>query len=125
MYVYTLTRREKGKSDGKSTEEARLFPYNITIHFQKIVVGMSRSRRGEVQILIDILGTSLKGVKVTRLMYKANLSYSTLRKYLSAMSKQGLIVKVCNDDGSVVYCATEKGKLVLDRLKEVKCVLRV
>jgi predicted transcriptional regulator len=86
---------------------------------------MGRSRRGEVQILIDILGISLKGVQVTRLMYKANLSYSTLRKYLSAMSKQGLIVKVCSDDGSVVYRTTEKGRLVLDRLKEVKCVLRV
>jgi predicted transcriptional regulator len=84
-----------------------------------------RHRRGEVQILIDILGISLKGVKVTHLMYKANLSYSTLRKYLSAMSKQGLIVKVCNDEGSSVYCATEKGKLVLNRLKEVKCVLHV
>ena len=82
-------------------------------------------RRGEVEILIDILGISLKGVKVTRLMYKSNLSYSTLRKYLSAMSKQGLIVKACNNDGSMVYCATEKGKLVLDRLKEVQYVLHV
>ena len=75
--------------------------------------------------MIDILGISLKGVQVTRLMYKANLSYSTLRKYLSAMSKQGLIVKVCSDDGSVVYRTTEKGRLILDRLKEVKYVLRV
>jgi predicted transcriptional regulator len=80
-------------------------------------------RRGEVQILIDILEISLRGVKVTRLMYKANLSYSTLRKYLSTMSKRGLIAKVCHDDGSVVYHATEKGKTVLNRLKEVKQVL--
>jgi predicted transcriptional regulator len=80
-------------------------------------------RRGEVQILIDILEISLKEVKVTRLLYKANLSYSTLRKYLSMMSKRGLIAKVCNDDGSVVYRVTEKGKLILNRLKEVKQVL--
>jgi len=97
----------------------------MIIHFfrRKIVVRMGR-RRGEVQIFIDILGKSLKGIKVTHLMYKANLSYSTLQRYLSAMSKQELIVKVCNDDGSVVYCTTEKGRLVLDRLKEVKYVLR-
>jgi predicted transcriptional regulator len=80
-------------------------------------------RRGEVQILIDILEISLREVKLTHLMYKANLSYSTLRKYLSTMSKRGLIVKVCNNDGSMVYRATEKGKLVLYRLKEVKYVL--
>ncbi len=80
-------------------------------------------RRGEVEILIEILGISLRGVKVTHLMYKANLSYSTLRRYLSAMLKRGLIVKVCNNDGSVIYRATEKGKLALSRLKEVKQVL--
>jgi predicted transcriptional regulator len=89
------------------------------------VVRMGRSRRGEVQILIDILGISLRGAKVTHLLYKANLSYSTLQKYLSAMSRQGLIVKVRNEDGSVMYCATEKGRLILDRLKEVTSVLRV
>ena len=80
-------------------------------------------RRGEVQTLIDILGISKKGVKFTHLMYKANLSYTTLRKYLSSLSKQGLIVKVRNNDGSMVYRATEKGRRVLDRLKEVKHVL--
>jgi predicted transcriptional regulator len=82
-------------------------------------------RRGEVQILIEILAISLRGVKVTHLMYKANLSYSTLHKYLSAMSKQGLIIEAFKDDGSVMYRATEKGKLVLGKLKEVQCVLHV
>jgi predicted transcriptional regulator len=79
-------------------------------------------RRGEFQILIEILTISLKGVKFTHLMYKANLSYSTLRKYLLAMSKQGLI-KASKDNGYTVYYATEKGKLVLNRLNEVKHVL--
>jgi predicted transcriptional regulator len=80
-------------------------------------------RRGEVEILRDILDISLKGVKVTHLMYKANLSYATLRKYLLTMLKRGLIAKVCSADGSVVYYPTEKGKLVLNRLKEVKHLL--
>jgi predicted transcriptional regulator len=81
-------------------------------------------RRGEFQILIDILTISLKGVKFTHLMYKANLSYSTLRKYLLEMSKQGLI-KASNDNGYTVYYSTEKGKLILNRLKEVNHVLHV
>jgi len=81
-------------------------------------------RRGEVQILIEILSISLKGVKITHLMFKANLSFSNLRKYLSAMSKQGLI-RVCNDGGLAVYSTTEKGKLVLDRLREIEHILRV
>ena len=82
-------------------------------------------RRGEVQILMDILNISLNGVKATHLMYRANLSYSSLRKYLSAMLRQGLIVKVNNDNGTVVYQTTEKGGLLLNKLKEVKCALLV
>ncbi len=79
-------------------------------------------RRGEFQILIDILNISMNGVKVTHLMYKANLSYASLRKHLAEMSRQGLIAER-NDSGYTVYYATEKGKLALDRLKEVRQVL--
>jgi len=85
---------------------------------------MGRHRRGEVQILVDILTLSLKGVRATHLMYKANLSYSTLRRYLSVALKQGLLEKVCNGDGSTVYYITEKGRLLLERLKDVKHVLQ-
>jgi predicted transcriptional regulator len=81
-------------------------------------------RRGEVQILTDVLSISLNGTKVTHLMYKANLSYSTLRRYVRAALKQGLICEVKNNDGFVVYRTTEKGKLLLDKLREVKSVLR-
>ncbi len=81
-------------------------------------------RRGEVQILMDILRISLNGTKVTHLMYKANLSYFTLRRYVRTALKQGLISQVKNSDGFVVYCTTEKGRLLLDKLREVKSVLR-
>jgi predicted transcriptional regulator len=81
-------------------------------------------RRGEVQILMDVLGVCLNGVKVTHLMYRANLSYSTLRKYLFTALDKGLISNVQNSDGSVVYRTTEKGRLLLGKLKEVKSALR-
>ena len=81
-------------------------------------------RRGEVQILMDILRISLNGTKVTHLMYKANLSYFTLRRYVRTALKRGLISQVKNSDGFVVYRTTEKGKLLLDKLREVKSVLR-
>lgn len=85
---------------------------------------MGRNRRSDIQILMDILNLSLNGVKATHLMYKANLSYSTLRRYLSAALKRDLIVKVCKVDGSVEYHITDKGKLILQRLKEVNSVLQ-
>lgn len=85
--------------------------------------GMVR-RRGEVGILMDILSVALKDVRVTHLMYRANLSYSTLRKYLFAALDKGLISKVNNSDCSVVYRTTEKGRLLLEKLKDVEYALR-
>jgi predicted transcriptional regulator len=81
-------------------------------------------RRGEVDILADILSVALKDVKFTHLMYRVNLSYSTIRKYLFAALDKGLICKVNNSDGSVVYCTTENGRLLLEKLEDVKIVLR-
>jgi len=80
-------------------------------------------RRARIQILMDILKVCLDGVKFTHLMYRANLSYSTLRKYLSEALDRGLISNVCNSDGSVVYRTTERGRLLLEKLKEVMFVL--
>lgn len=77
-------------------------------------------RRSEVTILFDILRIALTGVKVTHLMYKANLSYSTLRKYLSVAMERELINKVNNGDGSVLYHTTKKGKVILKELEDVK-----
>ena len=88
-----------------------------------LVFRMGR-RRGEVVILMDVLSIALKDVRVTHLMYRANLSYSTLRKYLFAALDKGLIGKVHNNDGSVVYRTTEKGKVALEKLRDVKNCLR-
>jgi predicted transcriptional regulator len=82
-------------------------------------------RRGEVQITMDVLAVCLNGVRVTHLMYRANLSYSTLRKYLSAMSKQGLIGRTIDSNGSRVYHATEKGRALLAELRNVKNYLTI
>jgi predicted transcriptional regulator len=85
---------------------------------------------GIIRTMFKLLGLSsdckaMRGVKMTHLMYKANLSYSTLHRYLNIALKQDLIKKVCNDDSSVVYCTTEKGKLLLEKLKDVKYALQL
>lgn len=81
-----------------------------------LVFRMGR-RRSEAEVLMDVLGVASKGVRVTHLMYGANLSYSTLRRYLFAAVKKGLIRKVHSSDGAVVYWTTEKGEALLKRLR--------
>lgn len=68
---------------------------------------------------MDVLDVALNDAKVTHLMYKANLSYSTLRKYLSIALDKGLIVKVHNSDGDGVYRTTKKGREFLAKLKHI------
>jgi predicted transcriptional regulator len=82
-------------------------------------------RRNAVQIIMEILSLSLNGVKITRLMYGANLSYSTLTRYLSTLTVQGLIRGGKDWDGSMIYRATDKGKLLLLTLQDVKECLSV
>jgi predicted transcriptional regulator len=77
-------------------------------------------RRGEIEVLMDVLSVALDDVKVTHLMYKANLSYSTLRKYLHGALDKGLICKVQNGDASVAYRTTEEGRLLLEKLRDIK-----
>jgi predicted transcriptional regulator len=79
-----------------------------------------RHRREQVQILMEVLALSLNGVRVTRLMYRANLSYSTLRRYLRAMSAEGLICKASDSEGCSVYRATQEGRALLNYLRKVK-----
>jgi len=81
-------------------------------------------RRGEIEVLIDVLSVAIDDVKVTHLMYKANLSYSTLRKYLAGALDKRLVCKVHNGDGAVVYRTTEEGKMLLEKLRDVKGCLR-
>jgi predicted transcriptional regulator len=68
---------------------------------------------------MDVLSECLKGVKFTRLMYRTNLSYSTLRKYLSEALDRGLVAKSFESDGSAVYCTTKKGRDLLEKLRDI------
>jgi predicted transcriptional regulator len=59
---------------------------------------------------MSILRITMREARVTHIMYRANLSYSSLRKYLSEALNMGLIVKDYNDDGLPIYRITEKGR---------------
>jgi len=82
-------------------------------------------RRNSVETLMDVLTIARTGVRVTHLMYRANLSYSALRRYLSSAQEKGLMIKIHNDDGSVVYRTTEEGKALLEKLRDVEGFWRI
>jgi len=77
----------------------------------------SKGYRGRLEIIRDILLVTADagnvGSKKTHIMYRANLSYKLLMRYLGETLHAGL---VCN--GGSCYLITDKGKEFLEFFKE-------
>lgn len=68
-------------------------------------------RRGELDIIADILSCTSQPVNKTKIMYKANLSFAQLNHYLEKMKNSELIEK---RNTPITYLITEKGKNFLE-----------
>ncbi|MCY0859951.1 MAG: transcriptional regulator [Sulfolobaceae archaeon] len=73
-----------------------------------------RKKRSKLIIVFDLLKNIEGGMNKTNLMYRTNLSYALLEKYLKALMDKGLVIQ----DGKV-YKLTEKGHLILRKLEEL------
>jgi len=75
-------------------------------------------RRGRFEIIRDILifVKNKKEFKKTEIMRNVGLSFSQLKKYLSLLLKNELIIKTSKDTFEI----TEKGEEFLRRLNELK-----
>ena len=72
--------------------------------------------RTKLQIIAEILEIVREGAKKTHIMYKANLSYKLLCKYLDEVLDCGL-VRVSHDDA---YLVAPKGEKFLQRFIDYK-----
>jgi len=70
--------------------------------------------RDRLQIIADILSIAEGRAKKTHIMYKANLSYKLLCRYLGGVMDAGLVVFYDRD----CYVLTSKGKKFLRRYVE-------
>jgi len=78
------------------------------------------TRRSQMEIYIDILKAVAEGKrKPTHIMYRANLSWTRLKKYLNFLMNQDLLQENLND-GAVVFSLTPKGKDVLGYFKKIE-----
>ena len=67
---------------------------------------MTGIRRNDLDICADILRVAKKGAKKTQIVYKANLNFKIVKKYLKRLLENGLL------DSS------ERGKLFQRRTRE-------
>ncbi len=82
-------------------------------------------RRSKLEMYVDILKVlAQKGpLKLTHVMYKANVNCSVLKEYLDFLTKQGLIEEKILRKERIVYVITQRGVTVLKQFRELKEVL--
>ena len=71
-------------------------------------------RRGRIDIIIDVLDVAKMGVNKTSIVYRTNLNFTLADKYLDILQKYGLV-----ENRSDKYVTTEKGKIFLEKAKEI------
>jgi predicted transcriptional regulator len=72
----------------------------------------SRKRRARHDIVMEVLKAAENGVKKTKIMYKASLSFDQLKQYLNALKKENFIT-----EESGIWKTTEKGLHVIEACK--------
>jgi len=82
-------------------------------------------RRSKLEMYIDILKVlAHKGpLKLTHIMYKANVNCSVLKQYLDFLITQSLVEEKTLGKKRTVYAITEKGLKVLKYFRELKIML--
>jgi len=82
-------------------------------------------RRSKMEIHLDILKTlAQKGpLKLTHIMYKANVNCSVLKEYLDFLTQQKLVEEKTLTKERIVYEITEKGLTVLKYFRELQIML--
>ena len=84
-------------------------------------------RRSKLEMYIDILKvlTQRGPLKLTHVMYKANVNCSVLKEYLDFLTKQSLVEERTIGKRRVVYAITQRGVTVLKYFRELKEVLPI
>ena len=78
------------------------------------------TRRSQMEIYIDILKAVAEGKKKpTHIMYRANLSWTRLRKYIDFLISQDLLQERVNE-GASAFTLTTKGKDVIGYFKRIE-----
>jgi len=82
-------------------------------------------RRAKLEIQIDILKVLARHgpLKLTHIMYKANVNCNVLRQYLDFLIQQNLVEEQTLNKKRVVYAITERGRTILKYFREISSAL--
>lgn len=82
-----------------------------------------RERRSKDRIILEVLSICADGENITRIVYRANTNFTTIRAYLDMLIKNDLVELV--QGSPILYKTTQKGLLVRNRLKMLQEELEI
>ena len=87
----------------------------------------SNMRRSKLEMYVDILKVlAHRGpLKLTHIMYKANVNCGVLKEYLDFLVKQNLVEERIVGKSRSVFAITQRGIIVLKYFKELEQVLPI
>ena len=77
------------------------------------------NKRGEIEIIAQILISAKNKVKKTHLLYSTNISYTNFIKYFDFLINKGFIGEKDGNPGGKVYQITEKGEQLLENINKL------
>ena len=82
-------------------------------------------KRSKLETYLDLLKVlAQRGpLKLTHIMHIANVNCSVLKEHLDSLAKQGLVKEKIIEREKTVYVITQRGVIVLKRLREIKEML--
>jgi predicted transcriptional regulator len=84
-------------------------------------------RRSKLEMYLDILRVlAQRGpLKLTHIMYKANVNCGVLKEYAEFLISQGLVEERTIGKARVIYAITERGIAVLKSFNELRQILPI
>ncbi len=75
-----------------------------------------------MQIMVSILNACTRGANKTRIVYQANLNFSTVNPYLDLLEEKGLIQ--VTEDRMTLYKTTPKGLDLIENFSNINEMLK-
>ena len=84
---------------------------------------MNSKRRSNIEISADILKVALHGAKKSHIVYRANLNFEVVKKYLERLSESGLIN--LPSIGKSTFRTTSKGRDYINRYENLNNFMKM
>jgi predicted transcriptional regulator len=84
---------------------------------------LSNKRRSNIEISAEILKVALHGAKKSHIVYRANLNFEVVKKYLKRLNESGLIN--FPNFNNRIFKTTPKGREYINRYENLNTYMKV